>query len=65
MKKFINFIRDILSSNSEASSKRFFGGIIVMVALVMICIYRHDVLYETLLTGCGLLGLGILDKLNK
>lgn len=65
MKKLINFLKQVHSVSGEASAKRFYGGIVVLTALVLICIYRHDVLYETLLTGCGLLGLGILDKLNK
>jgi hypothetical protein len=63
--KIIEYIKSIHSAMSDVSSKRIYGGIIVLTALVMICIYRHDVLYETLLAGCGLLGLGIFDRIKK
>lgn len=65
MKKALSYIKLIHSAMSGVSSKRIYGGIIVLTALVMICIYRHDALLETLFAGCGLLGLGILDKKKK
>jgi hypothetical protein len=65
MKEILKYLKLIHSAMSDVSSKRFYGGIVVIVTLVMICIFRHGDLYYTFLGGCGLLGLGILDKLKK
>lgn len=65
MKTFWKYLKEVHSKESEASAKRFYGAITIMVTLIMICIFRHDDLYNTFLAGCGLLGLGIIEKFKK
>ena len=57
---FLNLIR----KDKPESSKRFFGGIILIAAAIVICIFKQEYIRELLYTGAGLLGLGILDKIS-
>jgi hypothetical protein len=62
MKKFF---LDLINKNAPQSSKRFFGGIVVIVTTIMICVFKQEYLRELLYTGAGLLGLGIFDKTKR
>jgi hypothetical protein len=65
MQKIINFIDAIFSSDSGKSSKRFFGAIGFITAIIGIMIYKQEYLNEVLYASCALMGLGIFDKKNK
>ena len=65
MQKLIKFLREILSKESDASSKRFFGAIGFLCSIVFIAIWNHDLISELLITSSALIGLGIFDKKTK
>lgn len=65
MKAIISFIKASLTKDSPESSKRLFGSIGFISAIVMITIWQHDLISELLFTSAGLIGLGILDKTRK
>lgn len=59
------FIKGALSSDSPESSKRLLGFIGYISAIIMIAIWRHDLILELLITSGTLLGLGIVEKRLK
>lgn len=65
MKKLIEFITNIFSSNSDVSSKRVFGALGFVCSIIFIGIWKRDMISELMLTSAALLGLGILDRFNK
>lgn len=73
MKKFIiiffkslfSELKEIHSSGSSLSSKRFYGAIGFLCSIVFIAVWQHNLINELLFTSAALLGLGILDKINK
>lgn len=65
MKALFNFIKSALSKDSPESSKRLLGAIGYISGIIMIAIWRHDLISELLFTSAGLIGLGILDKTRK
>ena len=58
------FIKDILSGNSDVSSKRVMGVIGYLACIVVICVWKQDMLSQLLYTSAALIGLGILDKIK-
>lgn len=65
MKALFNFIKSALSKDSPESSKRLLGAIGYISGIIMIAIWRHDLIDDLLLTSATLLGLGILDRFKK
>lgn len=59
------FISKLLSSGDEISSKRFFGAVMLIYAMLLIWLERqHDSINDLLYIGAGLLGLGLVDKIR-
>ena len=61
------FVKEILSRDGSLSSKRFWGGILIVNAVVLS--YTHTTAEELigsfLLFGTGLLGLGLGEQIQK
>lgn len=62
MKKFWNFVKTALSSNSEASAKRINGTIGYIACVVSICGWHPEYLSQLLFISAGLLAAGLLEK---
>lgn len=58
------FIKDMLSGNSDVSSKRVMGVTGYLACIVVICVWKQDMLSQLLYTSAALIGLGILDKIK-
>ena len=52
-----NFIKEMLSSQSNVSSKRVIGSIGYIAAIIFIAIWQHDMIDMLLITSASLLGL--------
>ena len=61
----IQFIKNVFSAESPTSSKRFFGSIGFICAIVFIAIWAHNLIDELLYISAALIGLGILDRWLK
>lgn len=59
------FIKQMLSGNSDVSSKRTMGVIGYLTGLVFVGVFDHDLISTVLYVSAGLLGLGVLDKLSQ
>ena len=75
MKKFIEYIRDMMSGGDKASSKRFWGSLIMLSAIILSYILLLDncddiptnklyLLTSMYFFGSICLGLGIFDKIK-
>lgn len=60
MKKLFSFIKGVYSSGSPESSKRFFGSIGWLSAIVIIYIWRKDLTETLLFVSAALIGLETL-----
>lgn len=66
--KILDFLKGLINSNNETSSKRFTGIVILLSILIYsLCVNKIDtsvldLLITLVYVGCALLGLGILDK---
>ena len=53
----MEFLARLLDTKSPLSSKRFFGGIGFLAAIVFIAIWQHDLINELLYVSASLIGL--------
>ena len=56
----IGFIRGIFTENTPESSKRVFGAIGFICAIVFIAIWDHDLIIELLYVSASLIGLSTI-----
>ena len=56
MKKFFKFMQGVYSSGSPESSKRFFGSIGWLNAIIIIYIWRRDLTETLLIVSSALVG---------
>ena len=61
----INFFKGIFNKDSPESSKRFFGAIGYLAAIVAIFVWRRDLVETLLFVSAGLLGLDTITKAFK
>jgi hypothetical protein len=61
----MTFLRNIFTSDKPESSKRFFGAIGYISAIVAIFVWRHDLVETLLFVSAGLLGLDSITKIWK
>ena len=59
------FIKGIFESDQPQSSKRVFGAIGFLTAIIFIAIWQHDLIQTLLLVSCGLLGLETFASMFK
>ena len=52
----MEFLARLLDTKSPLSSKRFFGGIGFLAAIVFIAIWQHDLINELLYVSASLIG---------
>lgn len=62
MKAFFKFMQGVYSSGSPESSKRFFGSIGWLNAIIIIYIWRHDLTETLLYVSAALIGLELIFK---
>lgn len=62
--RILNFIKRIYASDSPTSSKRFFGSIGWIAAIVFIGIWQRDLTNELMYTSAALIGLDTVTKIT-
>lgn len=69
MKKFfdklVHYVASSMRSNTDESSKRLFGGIGFICAIVFMAIWTHDLFQELLYVSAALLGLESITNMFK
>lgn len=63
--KTINYFLNFLNKSTDQSSKRLFGAIGFICAIIGIFIWERNLLEQLLYVSAALLGLGVLDKFGK
>ena len=63
MKKFIEFIANIYKSDTNESSKRFFGSIGFLAAIVFIALWDRSLINELMYTSAGMVGFDAILKM--
>lgn len=63
--KVIKFVAQALRSNTDESSKRLFGAIGFICAIVFIAIWSHSLFNELLYVSVALLGLESVTNIFK
>lgn len=63
--RFIQWLKNIHSSGTTESAKRFYGAIGFICAIIGIFIFRHDLLDILLYTSAALLGLETIFNIFK
>ena len=61
--KTLSFIAGTMMSDSNKSSKRFFGSIGFVCSIIFIALWERDLIKELLFVSAGLLGLETVFKL--
>lgn len=51
----LEFVKDIYQSDKPASSKRFFGSIGFICAIVFIGVWKHDLIAELMYVSAGMI----------
>lgn len=65
IQKILSYLKEIHSSSSDASAKRFYGGIGFLMTAITIISAEHGQLGNLLITSAGLIGLGVVETLFK
>jgi hypothetical protein len=63
MKKFILFLGNVYKSESPESSKRFFGSIGFLTAIVYIALWDRTLINELMYVSAGMVGFDAVVKL--
>ncbi len=63
MKSFILFLINVHKNSTKESSKRFYGGIGFICAIVFIALWQRDLTNELMYTSAGMVGFDALVKL--
>ena len=61
----LEFIKQMLSGNSDVSSKRVFGAIGFICAIVFIAIWKRDLIEVLLITSASMIGLETIANIFK
>lgn len=65
MKTFWEFFTGLFTSDKPQSSKRFFGAIGFLTAVVYIGVFKHDLIETLLFVSAALIGLETITKAFK
>jgi hypothetical protein len=65
LNKVISFVANSLRSSSSESSKRLFGAIGFITAIIYIAVWDHNLIEALLYVSAALLGLGSITSVFK
>lgn len=65
MKKILSFLKNIHSTGTSESAKRFYGAIGFISSIIFIAIWDHSLILSLLLVSTALLGLETIFNIFK
>jgi hypothetical protein len=65
LKGILSFIKGMLSNGTPESSKRFFGAIGFLCAIIFIALWKRDLIEVLLFTSASMIGLSAITDIFK